>query len=199
MAKILVIKTSMTTNTPRGSISSAALDKFMEIYQSKNVSDEVFILDLNKDPIGKNVLTDESFSDFWAGADHYINQLKNVDKLVLASPMTNFNYTAVLKNYLDTILMAGKTFKYKYDGKGKADGLVKNLKVQLITSQGAPKGWYPFGDHTISLTGTFKFMGSEVVKPVIIAGVKTPEMINLSKDEVIAIYLDDIKTAAESF
>ena len=199
MAKILAIKTSMVDGSEYGSISSKALAKWIKIYQTRNPSDKIIELDLNVDKVGADVLTSKNFKKFFESSDEYINQLKEVDKVVIATPMTNFNYPAPLKNYLDHILVANKTFKYKYDGKGEAEGLLKHLKVLLITSQGAPKGWYPFGDHTISLTGTWKFVGASVVQPVIIAGTKTPELKIKTSDEIVAMHESNIKNSAETF
>ena len=199
MAKVLAIKTSMMEKSSRGSISTVALDEWIKFYKEKNPQDEVNVINLNTHKVGTHVLTSENFNEFFATSDEYINQLKTVDKVVVATPMTNFNYPAPLKNYLDHILVAGKTFKYKYDGKGEAEGLLTNLKVLLITSQGAPKGWYPFGDHTISLTGTWKFTGATTFKPLIIAGTKTPEMRDKSADEIVKIYREEIKKSAFEF
>lgn len=199
MSKVLVIKSSMNTKTEKGSFSNAIADKFVEIYKSKNPEDQIEYLDINNDKAGTFSLTSENISSYWDDVDKYIDQLKSVDKLIVSSPMTNFNYPAVLKNYLDKVLVAGKTFKYKYDEIGASEGLVKNLKVQIITTQGAPKGWYPFGDHTISLTGTFKFMGAKVVEPLIVAGLKTPNMIKHSTDEVLEKFASEIKYSAEQF
>ena len=199
MSKVLVIKSSMNAKTEKGSFSNAVVDKFVEIYKAKNPEDQIEFLDINKDEAGTFSLTSENIGSYWDNVDKYIDQLKSMDKLIVSSPMTNFNYPAVLKNYLDKVLVANKTFKYKYDEIGASEGLVKNLKVQIITTQGAPKGWYPFGDHTISLTGTFKFMGTNVVDPLIIAGLKTPQMINYSTEEVVNKFENEIKTAAEKF
>jgi FMN-dependent NADH-azoreductase len=154
--KVLKIVSSMTLNSARGSISTYALDQFVKFYKESNPSDEIIELNLNNEPMAQKTLNANNFNNFFNSedTDHYIDQLKSVDKVIVATPMTNFNYTATLKNYLDHILVAKKSFLYKYDGKGTSEGLLKHLKVQIITTQGAPLGWYPFGNHTETLRGT---------------------------------------------
>ena len=156
MAKVLFIKTSMTIGSARGSISTAALNMFEKKYRECNPGDEIINMDLNDVPMAQKTLNHYNFANFFntEDTDKYIDQLKNADKVVLASPMTNFNYPAVLKNYLDHILVAKKTFKYKYNGKGTSVGLLLHLKVQIITSQAAHLVWYPFGNNTATYQET---------------------------------------------
>ncbi|AAT27837.1 FMN-dependent NADH-azoreductase [[Mycoplasma] mobile] len=198
--KVLVIKSSMTENLPSGSFSSALSDKFMEYYRKENPIDKIIELNLNdqKDLIS---LSSQNFNTFFTDgvSDKYIDQLKSVDKVVISSPMTNFNYTALLKNYLDRILVANKTFSYKYSKKGEAIGLLPHLKVQILTTQGAPLGWYTWGDHTKNLEGTFEFIGAKVAKSVVMDGLKTPQYSSLKAPEALDLFDKVIKTAAENF
>ena len=201
MSKTLFIHGSMTVNTPRGSISTLAIKTFWKFYAQANPDVEISELNLNHLPISQVTLNSENMTEFFADprGDEAIAQLKAVDRVVMASPMTNFNYPAVIKNYLDHILVAKKTFIYKYDGKGTSEGLLPHLKVQIITSQGAPLGWYPFGDHTRCLIGTWKFVGAEVTEPIIIDGTKAPENLQKTPEEMIKPFIDRLKIAAEKF
>lgn len=127
-------------NPPRGSVSDSAIKMFKAFYLAKNPTHEVIDLNLNDLPIAQKSLNSHNYTNFFNKGDAEIEQLKNVNKIVMASPMTNFNYPAVIKNYMDHILQAKKTFLYKYDGKVTSEGLLPHLKVQLITTQGAPLG-----------------------------------------------------------
>lgn len=200
ITKVLVIKSSMTENSPMGSYSSALNDKFMEYYRKENPLDKIIELNLNheKDLISLN---SENFSEFFTDgvSDKYINQLKDVNKVVVSSPMTNFNYTAVLKNYLDRILVANKTFSYKYSKKGDAVGLLDHLQVQILTTQGAPLGWYLWGDHTKNLEGTFEFVGAKVHPSIVMDGLKTSTYSSLKPSEAVELFDNEIKTAAKNF
>jgi FMN-dependent NADH-azoreductase len=142
MKKVLYIYASPLMTNPKGSSCTEALNLFKKEYEKLNPTHESIILDLNKDPIGQASLTAHNFEAFFncGKSDKHIQQLKSIDKVVIASPMINFNYPSTLKNYLDRILVANKTFRYKYDGKGESEGLLKNLKVQLLMSQGATLG-----------------------------------------------------------
>ena len=65
-------------------------------------------------------------------------QFLAADVIVIASPMWNFNAPPMLKAWIDTVLVAGKTFKYTATG---PVGLVSGKKVVLcIASGGAYEG-----------------------------------------------------------
>ena len=196
--KVLVLKSSMIQEEK--SFSIHLLKKFLEYYKQKNPQDEIIELDLNDIPISSKTLTVHNFNSFFneEDSDKYINQLKEVNKVIIASPMTNFNYPASLKNYLDHILVANKTFSYKYTKKGEAKGLLPHLKVQLLTTQGAPFGWYPWGNHTEMLRGTWEFVGAQVVEPLLIAGTKV-DYGQKTPIDAINDYDEKIKKAAELF
>ena len=52
--------------------------------------------------------------------------------------------------------------------------MLKNLKVAFIPSQGSPVQYYPLSAIPPNLPGTFRFLGSNVVKSVILDGSKIP-------------------------
>lgn len=140
MAKVLIIRTTMVAKEK--SFSEALTDAFVSEYKKYAPQDEIIELDLNNLAMAQKSLNRHNFSGFFSASDSdfYIEQLKNVHKVVFACPMTNFNICAVAKNYLDHVLVANKTFSYKYSKKGDAIGLLPHLKVQLLTTQGAPLG-----------------------------------------------------------
>ena len=199
--KTLFIYTSPTTESEKGSTSARAADIFKKEYLERT-GDEAIILDLNNEEVGTKSLTSANFSSFFSDgiSDKHIDLLKSVDKLVISSPMINFNYPAVLKNYLDHVLVANKTFKYKYNGKGASEGLLTNIKsAQLILTQGAPTGWYGFASHAESLKGALEFVGIKVQKPLLLDGTKAPEEINKSVEEFLEQHLSKISKAAKEF
>ncbi|MCL8211596.1 FMN-dependent NADH-azoreductase 2 [Mesoplasma sp. JKS002658] len=198
MSKVLVISTSVSAKEK--SYSLALLDRFLKHYQAKNPSDEIIKLDLNQVSIAQKTLNVENQATFWdEETKEYINQLKTVDKLVIASPMHNFNIPAMMKNYLDHVLLANETFSYKYSEKGDAKGLLPDLTVQILTTQGAPYGWYRWGNHTDYLWGTWDFVGAKVKEPILVAGTKTKPYSQLEPSKVIDEFDARIKVAAEEF
>lgn len=67
-----------------------------------------------------------------------LEQFLAADVIVIATPMWNFNAPPMLKAWIDTVLVAGKTFKYTATG---PVGLVSGKKVVLcIASGGAYEG-----------------------------------------------------------
>jgi len=197
--KVLVI--SGTVSPADKSYSIALSEKFIEEYTKINKEDEILYLDLNKEVMAQKTLTRDNFKEFFNEEDSikYINQLKSVDKVIISSPMNNFAVTAMIKNYLDHILMADQTFSYKYVKKGDAKGLLEHLKVQILTTQGAPYGWYPFGDHTAYLKGTWEFVGAKVNEPILFAGTKVEPISKQTPKEAIESISSKIKEIAAKF
>ncbi|CAT05165.1 FMN-dependent NADH-azoreductase [Mesomycoplasma conjunctivae] len=199
---ILVIKSSV--NEKKGSFSSAISDLFVKFYKEFHPDHNIEVFDLNdfevaNNSLNKNNLLDHSFfeknkSDFW------IDKIKQSDKIVFSTSMTNFHYSATTKNFFDTIIVSGKTFKYDKDSV-EAYGLVNNIKnIQIITSQGAPLGWYPFGDHTNLIYQTFKWIGAEIKnKPFILAGTKVAPYNTKSISEILEENSKEIKELARIF
>ena len=62
-----------------------------------------------------------------------LDQFLAADLLVIATPMWNFNAPPMLKAFIDTILVAGKTFKYTATG---PVGLVAGKKAVLCIASG---------------------------------------------------------------
>lgn len=199
MAKVLVI---LGTISPvEKSFSIALTNKFVKKYQELNPNDEIINLDLNEEQMALKTLSRNNSSTFWNEDDamKYINQLKEVDKVIISSPMNNFSVSSLVKNYLDHILLANETFSYKYSKKGDAKGLLDHLKVQILTTQGAPLGWYPFGDHTNFLKGTWEFVGAKVNEPILLAGTKVAPLLNINVDEAANTLEDTINKVVKNF
>ncbi|MGL4617302.1 MAG: FMN-dependent NADH-azoreductase [Mycoplasmoidaceae bacterium] len=194
MSKILLIRCSISSKTPRGSISGHALDLFKKEYIEKYPQDTIIEKDLNKLDYLQLCLNENNLSTWFdQNSKDLINELKSIDKLVIATSMINFNYPSLLKNYIDKICLAGETFSYKYDnGKGGSIGLLKNLKVGLITSQGSSIEYYPFSAIPSNLEGTFRFLGSNVVESVILDGSKIPSQSSKTKEEFVDQFKDKI-------
>lgn len=173
--KVLVINSSMINE--KESFSNALTKTFVKFYQEYNPKDEIIYLNLNDLPMASITLTTRNFNNFLnkEDSDKYIDQLKSVNKLIFTTPMTNFNVTSMTKNYLDHVLVADKTFSYKYTKQGDAVGLLTKLKVQVLATQGAPYGWYLWGNHAKYLEETWKFTGATVAPSILVCGTKVKE------------------------
>ena len=196
--KILAIQASPLENTEAKSTSTEALNIFLNELKDH----EIIRLNLNKEEVGQTTLNSSNFSNYFTDglSDKHIDLLKSVDKVVIAFPMINFGIPSMLKNYLDHILVAKKTFQYKYDGKGESEGLLTNIKtVQLIMSQGADEGWYQFSGFGDMLEGIWKFAGAQQVKQLLIAGTKTKENLGKPAQEQLIKHIEKIKKEANKF
>ncbi|WP_425377982.1 FMN-dependent NADH-azoreductase [Spiroplasma endosymbiont of Polydrusus pterygomalis] len=197
--KVLVIYGTVSPN--KKSYSKALAARFIKYYQVDNPKDEIIHLDLNEAPMAVKTITRDNFGTFFntEDADFYINQLKEVQKVIVVCPMNNFNVSGLMKNYLDHVLVADKTFSYKYSKKWGAIGLLPHLKVQILTTQGALFGWYSWGNHTEYLKGTWEFVGASVNQPILVAGTKVAPTSFLTPDELIDQYDEEIQKVVKTF
>lgn len=87
-------------------------------------------------------------------------QLIKADKVVIAFPMYNFSVPAPVKAWIDSIVVAGKTFNMTPKG---PEGLLKGKKALIIsTANGNYEGDYLFLDTAAPyVKNVFGFMGIE--------------------------------------
>lgn len=138
MKKILYIKANAK---PEGQSRTYKIsDNFIEEYKRNNPEDEIITLDLYKE--GIDFLREEDLEVISSPKTEesknnpilkYAYQFAEADKYVIAAPMWNLSFPAILKAYIDYITMAGITFKYTEEG---PVGLCHNKKAVFITSRG---------------------------------------------------------------
>jgi FMN-dependent NADH-azoreductase len=68
-----------------------------------------------------------------ARSDRMIEELQRADLIVIGSPMHNFGITSQLKAWFDTIVRAGKTFRYSDKG---PEGLLKGKRAIVVETRG---------------------------------------------------------------
>ncbi|WP_322935757.1 FMN-dependent NADH-azoreductase [Mycoplasmopsis felis] len=188
MKKVLILEGNLVKD-PNISYTHATLN-ILDEYLLNSKEYEVQRYDLNTTH-SETYLTKNNIPNYWneIDADFWINKLKETDLLILSSSMVNFASPVVVKNFIDSICVADKTFSYKYSKKGDAIGLLTNLSVILITSQGAPEGWYQWGNHKEWLKGTFNFLGAKSIKTLSIDGTKVKPISDIKPIQ----YAQDIK------
>ncbi|MHA3786022.1 FMN-dependent NADH-azoreductase [Mycoplasma sp. Z244C] len=175
--------------------------KILDLLETKYQEDETNIIeriDLNDTKLATTFMSSNNFSTYWndVESDQWIEKVKNTDVLVISNPMINFSSSALVKNFIDAIAVANKTFSYKYSSKGDAIGLLTNLKkVIIVSTQGAPDGWYPWGDHAKWLEGTFKFLGAQDVQHIKWYGTKVKPTSEIKLDELENYIDNQINTA----
>lgn len=150
MATVLYI--TANPNDHKTSYSMAIGKEFVQMYRSTNPNDEVVHLDLYQMDIPQ--LDADVFSGWGkigAGAafekltyaekakasrlGELVDQFVAADKYIFVSPVWNYSYPPVMKAYIDSICVAGKTFKYIL-GKGRV-GLLSDKKAVHIQASGS--------------------------------------------------------------
>lgn len=130
--KLLIIKANAI---PETSHTEKLVNKFIEGYKEKNPKDEIKVRELYDTPI--DFLRKEDIGKMMNGEENKAAKTADdflaYDKIILAYPMWNFSFPAIVKAYFDYISYFGKTFKYTETGPiGLADGRI----VGVISSTG---------------------------------------------------------------
>lgn len=148
MSKVLYI--TAHPHDESASFSMAAGKAFIDSYKEANPSDEVVHIDLYKENIphidadvfsgwGKlqsgsefNALSAEEQAKV-ARLNELSDQFVAADKYVFVTPFWNFSFPPVMKAYIDSVSVAGKSFKYTEHG---PVGLLTDKKSLHIQARG---------------------------------------------------------------
>ncbi|MBV7503924.1 FMN-dependent NADH-azoreductase [Bacillus sp. sid0103] len=154
MVRVLYITAHPHNETQ--SYSMAVGKAFIDSYKQINSGDEVIHLDLYKENIphidadvfsgwGK-LRSGQGFDDLTAEEKQKVSRLNELseqfvsaDKYVFVTPLWNFSFPPIMKAYLDSVSVAGKTFKYTEQG---PIGLLTDKKALHIQARG---GFYSEG------------------------------------------------------
>ncbi|WP_425804570.1 FMN-dependent NADH-azoreductase [Desulfitobacterium sp. Sab5] len=169
------------------SYSLSVGDAFLKEYQQINLRDQILKLDLYQLEIPyidldvfngwgklqqgrdfKQLTTEEQ--NKVGRINDLCDQFVNADKYVFVTPMWNLSIPPKMKAYLDTICIAGRTFKYTESG---PVGLLTHKKALHIQSRGGvysegPTRDFEFGDKYIRALLTF--LGIPSIESIIIEG-----------------------------
>ncbi|MBO1219373.1 FMN-dependent NADH-azoreductase [Mammaliicoccus sciuri] len=138
------------------SFSMATAKSFIESYKASNPNDEVVHIDLYNSYIPQidadvfagwgKLQSGQGFEELSEGEQGKVRRLNelsdqfvNADKYVFVTPFWNFSFPPVIKAYLDSVSVAGKTFKYTAEG---PVGLLPDKKALHIQARG---GYYSEG------------------------------------------------------
>lgn len=203
MSHILVIKAHpLTTDDSR---TLKVLDAFLTSYKESHPTDMVEFVDVYDDfipEIDKDILT--GWTNLREGKEITEEQAKkierfselteqflNSDKIIVANPLWNLNIPTKLKAWIDTIVVAGKTFKYTETGKIPLVPGKKTLHIQA-------SGGIHSGEDTSSkyVKEIFNFVGVEETDSIIIEGLDyQPD----KADDILASIIENTKELAKAF
>ncbi len=185
MKKVLYI-----TANPKSEESSYSLTvgkAFISAYKKQNPGDQIIELDVYKEYIP---LIDADVFSGWGKLqqgvafdkltevekkkvgriDELTNLFISADKYVFVTPMWNFTVPPMMKAFIDTICIAGKTFKYTENG---SVGLLTDKKAIHIQARG---GIYSQGQaSSVELGDRYinaicGFLGIQVSEPILVEG-----------------------------
>jgi FMN-dependent NADH-azoreductase len=136
--------------TPRGDesrtlqVSQVFLESFQKnhsgwVIDELNLATETLPSLSQKSVGGKYVLlggTDlfGSIKDSWTEILQHIDRFKTADFFLISTPMWNFTIPYMLKHYIDLIVQP--KYLFRYNEKGKTEGLVLGKKMVIIISRG---------------------------------------------------------------
>lgn len=201
MSKILYIKSNIK---PEGQSRTYKIsDAFIEEYRKKNPNDEVITLDLYKENIDFLKLEDLNVTfgpKNEESKNHpilkYAYQFVETDKYIVAAPMWNLSFPAILKAYIDYISISGITFKYTENG---PVGLCDGKKAIYISSRGGSYSIGPSEDFEMGeryIRTLFTFFGISEFQSIAAENV---DVQGVDVDKVINEAVEKAKTIAKNF
>ncbi|WP_419748812.1 NAD(P)H-dependent oxidoreductase [Clostridium perfringens] len=182
MSKVLYIKANIKNEGESRTFKVS--DSFVEEYKKNNPEDEIITLDLYKENI--DFLRADDLGKLFGPKDEesknnsilkYAYQFADADKYIIAAPMWNLSFPAILKAYIDYVSVSGITFKYTAEG---PVGLLNNKKAVHIVSRGGgyDNSPYEMGDRYLrTILGFF--------------GIKDIETIAIDNLDVIGVNIEE--------
>ncbi len=189
----------------KNSYSEKLAKEFLEEYKKYNSKDKIEILNLydenipylNETDLNTMMKKEEDFTkeekQKMQLKEKFIAQLKNTDKIIITFPMWNFGIPAILKAYIDHIVIAGKTFQYGAKG---PEGLLKNKKICFISASGGDYSKMPEMDMATNyLKVIFRFIGIAEQIETKISGIGIPDNFEERWNKVV----EETKNKAKKF
>ncbi len=182
MSKILYL--TANPKTVERSVSLGVGEAFLKAYRTANPEDEITVIDLYNTDIPeidsdllyvienlkKGISLDElngQTKNKLQRYDQFTDQFVQADKYIFVTPMWNLGLPSRVKEYIDTVCVAGKTFKYTPKG---PQGLLTNKKCLHIHASGGFHSNDPMNHADSYLKDIMKFMGVENYRSLVIEG-----------------------------
>ena len=206
MSNVLLVKGHPLTSET--SFSVKGLEAFKAAYQAANPNDTITVLDVFADNVPEiDADIASAFNTLAAGGEfgalspeqqakvgrfgELTDQFLAADKVVIANPLWNLQIPTRLKAWVDTINVAGKTFKYTAEG---PVGLATGKKVLHIQANDGVYGGNDFA--SVYINGVLNFIGIDDVTSVYIEGqAYAPE----NAEQILADAVAKIETIAQTF
>lgn len=170
MSKVLYIKANIKNDGESRTFKVS--DTFVEEYKKRNPEDEIIELDLYKENI--DFLRPDDLGKIFGPKDEesknnsilkYAYQFAEADKYIVAAPMWNLSFPAILKAYIDYVSVTGITFKYTAEG---PVGLLNDKKAVHIVARGGAYENAPYEMGDRYLKTIFGFFGIKDMETIAI-------------------------------
>ena len=109
--------------------------EIVNLAETKQPSLDKAVLDIFIKTVFRQEQPTAEEAQHFAGIQANVAQFKAAPRLVIAYPMYNFGIPARLKDWIDSIVVPGETFRYDEDGTPK--GLMGEHKVLLLQASGS--------------------------------------------------------------
>ncbi|MBX9973997.1 FMN-dependent NADH-azoreductase [Cytobacillus firmus] len=210
MAQVLYI--TAHPHDDKVSYSMAAGKAFIDSYKEANPNDEVVHIDLYKENIPQidvdvfsgwgKLQSGKGFEELSEDEKAKVGRLSELseqfvaaDKFVFVTPLWNFSFPPVMKAYLDSVAVAGKTFKYTAEG---PIGLLTDKKAIHIQARGGIYSEGPAAEMEMGhryLTVLMQFFGVPSFEGLFVEGHNAmPDKAEEIKADAIARAKDKAKT-----
>lgn len=198
MSKVLYIKANIKNEGESRTFKVS--DSFVEEYKKNNPDDEIITLDLYKENI--DFLRADDLGKLFGPKDEesknnsilkYAYQFADSDKYIIAAPMWNLSFPAILKAYIDYVSVSGITFKYTAEG---PVGLLNNKKAVHIVSRGGgyDNSPYEMGDRYLrTILGFFGIKDIETI------GIDNLDVIGVNVEEKVEEGIEKATSLAKKF
>ncbi|MDU5493514.1 MAG: FMN-dependent NADH-azoreductase [Clostridium perfringens] len=198
MSKVLYIKANIKNEGESRTFKVS--DSFVEEYKKNNPEDEIITLDLYKENI--DFLRADDLGKLFGPKDEesknnsilkYAYQFADADKYIIAAPMWNLSFPAILKAYIDYVSVSGITFKYTAEG---PVGLLNNKKAVHIVSRGGgyDNSPYEMGDRYLrTILGFFGIKDIETI------GIDNLDVIGVNIEEKVEEGIEKATSLAKKF
>lgn len=186
MTRVLYIEVSPRKQR---SHSIAVAEAFLDAYSAANPDHEIDKMDLwdtelpelNLDIIdAKYTLLDlgeldEREANAWRIVEQTFNRLNSADKIVLSTPMWNFNVPYKLKHLIDIVVQPDLAFAVV---EGGYEGLVKGKRAMVIVARGAaympPSDFFEVDFQKRYIDFLLSFIGFEDIRALVVEPMLSP-------------------------
>lgn len=151
MEKILFVNACVRPESRTAGLARYLLEKMEgQVTELKLGDEDIRTLDLESLNRRNDLIEKKEFSD---DMFRYARQFGTVDTVVIAAPYWDMSFPAMVKAYVEAIMVQGLTFHYTEEG--IPQGLTNIKKVIYVTTAGGPIGDYNMGfDYIKALFGT---------------------------------------------